>query len=178
MHPGWEYHLWREDNLPPIFNQKNYDLATSYPMRADILRVELLYTFGGIYLDADSLCLRSLQPLLSSPFVVQVREDHGSPVVANGVIGMPPKHPCMTYLLHEFAGSLDLSLPAWQITGTLPMTRAIHLYPTSVQILPTESFFPYSSREIRLKSPPEKDLSNSYAIQYWASTNRTYKRYT
>ena len=35
------------------------DSATNYAMKSDILRLEILYKYGGIYVDIDSTALRS-----------------------------------------------------------------------------------------------------------------------
>ena len=64
-HPDYDYRLWTDDNLPhPLFNQDLFDKARYYPEKADILRYELLYRFGGLYIDADIICLKPLNDLL------------------------------------------------------------------------------------------------------------------
>lgn len=35
-------------------------------MKADILRYELLYFFGGIYIDTDFLCIKNIDKLLNN----------------------------------------------------------------------------------------------------------------
>ena len=55
--PHWELKYWNNDNLPDLYNQKIFDLIPSWAGKADILRYELLYRYGGLYSDADSYCL-------------------------------------------------------------------------------------------------------------------------
>lgn len=40
--------------------QQRIDEIEAFCGKADIMRYEILYKYGGIYLDADSLCLESL----------------------------------------------------------------------------------------------------------------------
>ena len=64
-HPGWELRSWTEDNLPvPLRRPEAAERLRAPAERADILRLELLWRFGGVYVDADFECLRSLEPLV------------------------------------------------------------------------------------------------------------------
>ena len=60
-HPDFEYILWTEEEMVKrgfrLENQVAYDRMTEWCGKADILRWELLYRYGGIYQDADSVCL-------------------------------------------------------------------------------------------------------------------------
>lgn len=58
--PEYEYILWNEDNIEPLFNDFPiyrivYDLEQTYNGKSDILRYLILYIYGGIYIDADSV---------------------------------------------------------------------------------------------------------------------------
>ena len=55
--------LWTEENIPEIVNKKQFDAINEYPGKADILRYELLYYFGGIFIDADSECIKPINNL-------------------------------------------------------------------------------------------------------------------
>ena len=39
------------------------DQATNFAMKSDVLRLEILYKYGGIYADIDSVALRSFGEL-------------------------------------------------------------------------------------------------------------------
>ena len=66
MHPGYKYMLWTdEDALALVRDKYPWFLATysSYPyniQRADALRYFVLHEHGGIYLDLDIVCIKSL----------------------------------------------------------------------------------------------------------------------
>jgi Glycosyltransferase sugar-binding region containing DXD motif len=64
-HPGWELRFWTEDNLPRSLRRSEALERLRHPVeRSDILRHELLWRFGGVYLDTDFECLRSIEPLI------------------------------------------------------------------------------------------------------------------
>ena len=56
---GYEYKLWDETNISRInlINKKYYDAKESYDGKCDILRYEILYNYGGIYIDADMVII-------------------------------------------------------------------------------------------------------------------------
>ncbi len=50
-HPAWDYRLWTEDTLPPDLARLEVYERLRFPAeRADILRLELLWRDGGVYL--------------------------------------------------------------------------------------------------------------------------------
>lgn len=61
-HPGWQYKLWTDEDVEkfPLYNRKYYDEATNYAVKSDILRWEIVYQIGGVYVDMDYECLQSL----------------------------------------------------------------------------------------------------------------------
>ncbi|MES2345182.1 MAG: glycosyltransferase, partial [Chlamydiota bacterium] len=57
---GWAYKLWTDKEAAEIFmhNRDLFDAAENYAEKADILRLEVLLQFGGVYADVDYECLR------------------------------------------------------------------------------------------------------------------------
>lgn len=62
-HPDWHYILWTEEMIQEfgLYNQVYYDMAQNYGEKSDIARYEILYRFGGLYVDCDFECLQSLE---------------------------------------------------------------------------------------------------------------------
>ena len=53
---GYKYKLWRDNDVGKLINQKYYNEMKNkncYPGMADILRYEVVYNDGGIYIDFD-----------------------------------------------------------------------------------------------------------------------------
>lgn len=99
-HPGWELRFWTDHNLPEgLRRPEAYERLRSPVERADILRLELLWRFGGVYVDVDFECLRSLEPLISRAtfFVGQAKPGR----VNNALLGSVAGHPILDRGLDE-----------------------------------------------------------------------------
>jgi mannosyltransferase OCH1-like enzyme len=99
-HPSWEHRLWTEDDLPgdPIRPEVLERLRTPVE-RADILRLEILFRHGGIYVDTDLECLRPVDDLLGDAEFVAVCLKPGR--VTNTFIAAAPGHPLLERALRE-----------------------------------------------------------------------------
>ena len=84
VHRGWKHMVWNNALIKTHFpsgenyagmlptdqvhgqlvNQDFYDRAVEKNLLSDIARYEVLMLFGGVYVDADSECLRSIDQLL------------------------------------------------------------------------------------------------------------------
>ncbi|KAG5931286.1 hypothetical protein E4U60_006217 [Claviceps pazoutovae] len=75
IHPGWESHIWTDENASKFVAEKFPELKHlwdnyKYPVeRIDALRYMLLYAYGGVILDMDLKCKRALGPLRRFSFV-------------------------------------------------------------------------------------------------------------
>ena len=65
--PGFEYRLWTDIDLiqiePSEMNWtciKQMQLCREFCGVADIMRLEILWKYGGIFIDADSVCIEPL----------------------------------------------------------------------------------------------------------------------
>ncbi|KAH5436276.1 hypothetical protein HBI47_074520 [Parastagonospora nodorum] len=96
LHPDYEYKLWT-DKKSREFIAAEYpwflETFDGYPypiQRADAIRYFVLHHFGGIYIDLDDGCNRSLDPLLAYPAWVRRTLPTG---ISNDVMGSIPRHP-------------------------------------------------------------------------------------
>ena len=99
-HPGWELRFWTEENLPRDLERKEaYELLRRPAERADLLRLELLYREGGVYVDFDFECLRSIEPLIEEiEFFAGYRKPRR---VNNAIVGSVPGHPVLAQAIRE-----------------------------------------------------------------------------
>ncbi|KAK4982361.1 CSG1/SUR1-like protein [Elasticomyces elasticus] len=112
---GWEYKLWT-DAMSRDFIAAEYPwfLKTfdgyEFPIqRADAIRYFVLAHFGGIYIDLDDGCNRSLEPLLSYPAWVHRTIPTG---ISNDAMGCVPQHPFFMHVMD--------SLPKYDRKWILP----------------------------------------------------------
>lgn len=66
LFPCWNHRLWTDKEVSrlKIQNIEFYNRSSVYAQKADILRLELLFLFGGIYADADVEFFRTFDNML------------------------------------------------------------------------------------------------------------------
>jgi len=176
-HPGWKYQLWGEDDLPPLRNQDLYDrageLCPGYEgqLRSDIVRYELLYRFGGIWVDTDFECLKPIDELVSEPgcFVAWVTDEF----VNNALMGATRQHRFIRRLIDGLPASIAAHPGAAPrvVSGPrylTPMFRK-HGEEDGVVALPKNLFYPYLWSELPRRS---ERFPNAYAVHHWANRRR------
>lgn len=115
-HPNWTYKFWTDRPRPIphsamelcfIESLERFPLqacfleSTNYGEKSDILRYEILYRKGGLYVDHDVECFRSFDFLLNHfDFFCGLEPPHspiinGAVTVCNNLIGSKPNHPIL-----------------------------------------------------------------------------------
>lgn len=169
---GWEYRLWRDKDVTPLVNDIAYELAPEYCRKADILRYEILYNHGGVYIDADTFCLKNIDPLLKiDEKIFAVMENKYNNLVANGVIGCTKHNVFMKEVINNITH--DLSLMAWEATGPKFFTRMIETSSVSVKLYPFNYFWPFHHSEI-YPDLSDQRCNDSYGVHYWGTTHDRY----
>src|SRR5205823_13625051 len=104
-----------------------YELLRQPAERADILRLELLYREGGVYVDVDVECLRPIDELLDGVTCFAPRLDSGR--ISNTILGSLARHP----FLERAAGALRPRTSYGPVdregTGPLLLTRLLAEFP-------------------------------------------------
>jgi mannosyltransferase OCH1-like enzyme len=98
--PRWELRFWTEENVPADLRRPEAAERLRAPAeRADILRLELLWRYGGVYVDSDFECLRPIEPLMQDAlFVVGLaKADRAN----NAFLGAVAGHPLLDRALDE-----------------------------------------------------------------------------
>lgn len=166
LHPTWELKTWSDPRqLEFLLCPAEFNAAQTHAGRSDILRYEILYRFGGVYVDTDVEPLRPFDELLGhEPFIGWEDERLLCPTV----MGSPPGHAAL--------GTLLEALPAWfrkyrgappnRQTGPYFVTRYLRGR-SDVRLLPPVTFYPtHWSEKARLGGPYPDE---SYAEHKWAA---------
>lgn len=75
-HVDWEYRLWTNDEMEAFLIEEHpliFDLLKdSYPeiKKWDIARLAIVYKFGGLYCDIDSVAFKNISPLIDNEVVL------------------------------------------------------------------------------------------------------------
>ena len=101
MHPDWEYKLWTDADIPSlhIHNRAIYDKAPDFAAKADVLKYEILYQFGGMYVDIDFECLQSFDGLHHRYNFYSGISNERTFAIALGLLGAAPGHPILKHCI-------------------------------------------------------------------------------
>jgi mannosyltransferase OCH1-like enzyme len=159
LHPDWEFKFWTESNIPPLINQELYDNADTYSERTDVIRYELLYNHGGIWLDCDMECYKNIEPLINDADCFAGRELDG--LIMTCVMGSTPKHPEFKKLIDNMPSFVKMNptLDANHKTGPGYFTHTINQ--NNFKIFPYNIFYPCDWTE-----PREKVLARNRGQDY------------
>jgi inositol phosphorylceramide mannosyltransferase catalytic subunit len=167
-HPDWEMVTWTEDTLPPLRNQAAFDAAPSMAQKADIARYELLLRFGGVYIDCDFECLRSIEPLIAGVEAFAAREDDHFVNVA--IMGAVPGHPLFTAAVEEIPGRIA-ALPHAGVneqTGPHLLTALVQAHgegTPQLTVFGPPEFYPYKFDEMHRRG---EAFPTAYGVHHWA----------
>ncbi|MBA3954451.1 hypothetical protein H0X48_03985 [Candidatus Dependentiae bacterium] len=114
LHPNWQYKLWTNADVinfpwsnPQI--KAVFTKATNYATKADILRIEILNAFGGVYVDLDTEPLEPLDSLTHTFdfFGLLYGPDKGTLVVDVFFLGATAGHPIIQETLKNIVRFAD-----------------------------------------------------------------------
>lgn len=161
-HPEWQHHLWR---TPPftLINQHEYETAKHPAQQADILRYELLFHFGGVYVDIDTECLQPFDPLLGvNAFAGYERaEDH---YLCNAVLGSKPRGELMRLLIRKLPDFWNRNLHFFQESSPVFFSTIAETNPELLVRHPEQFFYPFRFNEPR---KDRRECHGSFAIHHW-----------
>jgi inositol phosphorylceramide mannosyltransferase catalytic subunit len=165
LHPEWDYKLWNLDNLDfPLRRPELIEQCKSYAQMADVLRMEVLWAHGGVYLDTDFECFKSIDALVAHLDVFSCSEN--GITVSTGFMGAAPKSRLIERLLMNMPDRLGALAPNLE-TGPGYVTRQVlgGGFGNEFALLPSRRFYPYAMGEPRATS-----LSHpaAYAAHHWA----------
>jgi mannosyltransferase OCH1-like enzyme len=168
-HPDWEMRLWTEDNLPELTRPEGYDRMRNPSERGDLIRYELLRSFGGVYIDMDTECLRPIDELVEGiDFFVGyiVDERKGEKIVkqriGSSIIGASAHHPVMERAVCE-AKAHEVFGHNKEDSGPIFLDDLLKDFPELTRY-PLEYFYSKTSEE----------SENAYLIHHEARAWRTH----
>lgn len=126
MNPGWTVMRWTDTELPTIHNTDAFMKASKMAMKSDILRYEVCYQYGGVYIDADFEPLKPIEPILEhiDCFIADERED----TPCNAILGSVPGHGFMKTLIDELPASIERGGDIVDQTGPRFVKHALGMY--------------------------------------------------
>jgi hypothetical protein len=163
LHPSWQL-LTHRDPLDPAewpLTAPSWSKVSCGAQLADLVRLEALLRWGGVYVDQDMEPFRSLEPLLSAQVFAAWEDEQ---VVPNAVIGARPGHPLISEMLTLALRSMKRSV--WD-AGPGATTKVL-TGRTDVLLLPPSAFYAVHYRD------PERDRKMSAPASPWEFARHHY----
>lgn len=107
--PDYEFRLWNEENFDINSNEwcKEAYKHRKFAFVADYVRLQVLYQYGGIYLDTDIKMYKTLNPFLSNDAFMGFERDE---VLSMGVMGFHKNNPIIKELLKYYNQPFNLEI--------------------------------------------------------------------
>jgi glycosyltransferase involved in cell wall biosynthesis len=139
--PDWEIKLWNEDNFDLSMNsfaREAYE-AGKMGFATDFIRTCLLYTHGGVYMDADMELLQSIDFLLENRAFTGIENAYSKPdgshdfsYLGSGLLGSEKGHPyfkaVMDFYEKQRFANPDGSLNMWCTSNHAYSKVAVEMY--------------------------------------------------
>jgi hypothetical protein len=158
-----------------LFNAQFYDETKNYGEKSDMLRYELLYMFGGLYVDTDEECLKPFDILHKTYDSYIAIQPLDVSLLGLGIFLMASiaGHPILRHCIDTIKDDRDIK-EIWMKTGPVHFTKSffalIQYDPHCNIAFPATYFCPVG---FRLKVPYEEKRKlfkqESMAVHWWES---------
>lgn len=168
LHPRWLFVTWQDPLDPTAFELSwLWDRCTAGAQLAGLVRLEVVWRFGGVYVDMDFEPRRPFDPLLDNQLFIGTED---GTVLTDAVFGAEARHPGLRAAIDAFHNGFWSPNPS--VTG--PLHTTAHLRGRDdVTVVPTDRFYPYLWIEPERASEPFPD---AYAIHRWNHSWRNWQR--
>ncbi len=128
---GYEHDLFDDERARTYLRthfdttvQKAFDMSKKAAARSDLMRLALLYNEGGVYADADDLCLSDVSDWFAGDVEFVIPQE-ASGALLNCFIAAAPRHAFMAHALERIAQAMieRSGDSVWYTSGTGILTR-------------------------------------------------------
>ena len=124
-----------------------------FQYKADVVRLEVLYKYGGVYLDLDMLIVRNFDEVFRTGKDLYLSREGEGPGLINAFIAAKPKNEFLKIWLDHFKTGLRMGVWAYHIRDTNRLLLEKHPYYESkfgIEVLHHENFFPipWTARDV------------------------------
>ena len=172
----WQYMLWTEKEIAELnlYNKQYYDQTDNCAVKADLARLEILYQYGGVYVDVDCECLRPLDILhYTYDFYIGIQPlDSKFLQLNNSIIGSRAAHPILKH-------SIETIQDDWHKKGACQKTGPIHVIKSFYLMadiqgntdiaLPASYFYPLGCTHKNIEKELWQD-HDAFCVHWWAKS--------
>ena len=176
LHPDWEFLFWDEETIVGLglanrdLYQNAHAIAPRAPAQfaADVVRYEVLYSYGGVWVDADFECQRPIDGLIGGLTDLTgwlVWEVEGI-WLNNAIMAMPAGHSLMRDAIDKLPANIEAKEPATNsvLSGPQFITPLALTTTDPVMYLPKDYFYPYLWNELDRGG---ESFPDAFAVHHW-----------
>lgn len=172
FNPDWKFILWNEKIIKEklqLHSPESFHCCKNFSEKSDILRFEILYQYGGIYIDTDFECLKPIDNLLVNKSFVIFRQNPN--FICGAFMASEKHHPNLKKLIeglnartktHGKSDSHNKFGPAY-ITEIIGINQSFDDGELSTQ----KTVYPFSWKNKMSKKFVLSNYPECYAIHYW-----------
>jgi len=180
-HPDFEYILWNEAEIErrglALSCSREIDIMSEINGKADIMRWEILYKYGGYFVDADSICIEPFDAFFENQtaFATFENETVRKSLIATGTMGFIPEHPIVRDIIEWIKtpeGETSIrNFRAWYSVGPALLTKMLETKKyKDVAIYPSYCFLP-----VHFTGPKYEGHKKVYGYQEWGTAKQSYE---
>ncbi|NGX26887.1 MAG: hypothetical protein K940chlam6_00813 [Chlamydiae bacterium] len=151
QHPDWEYHLWTGKEIEFLYlqNRTLYDAVSTSKAKNKILRYEILYQFGGLFVDIDFACIKSFDILNENcDFYAGLTDQIRSPELSSSLIAATPRHPILRECIQKLRKKAPETFLGEMDDLTNSFFQAVKKFPSQKNVaLPATYFYSFSKTD-------------------------------
>jgi mannosyltransferase OCH1-like enzyme len=171
LNPGWASYVW--DQFPSWgVNRHEWEIAETFSEKADVLRYEVIYKCGGVYIDTDFenfLPIGDLIDLSPHGFIACPEFIRGGAIhFAAGFFAATAGHPILAEIIEKMPESFARNNHPTTRAGPTYLQSILHRHLGEITIVPAELFYPYHGGEVWR----HEDHPNAMAAHHWAASWR------
>lgn len=140
---------------------------------SDIIRLDVLILFGGVYMDTDIYCVKDISPLFDRPKLA-LSHEYMNNAVGNCMIAAEREHPALYHCMNSIYFKIQSvvirggRMEPVPVTGPVPVRECLSNHPDCV-VFPYEVFSPWNPF-YELNNPDTIEWSKrTYAVHGFAS---------
>jgi mannosyltransferase OCH1-like enzyme len=162
LHPDWKYMLHTDDTIKdiPDYLKKYIDSCKQYSSKSNVLRLYVIFKYGGVYCDTDFEWNKNINCFLNNKFIIA--KQHGN-LYCNAFFGSVANNEIIKFQLDLLQNYVNQP-PPW---GPTLMTDAVEKYIENITILPTKYIYPYMWFE---PYRPAKEFNEAYLVHHWSKS--------
>lgn len=150
-YPKFKYVLWDEEmienNKHTFKLYKYYKLCNTYSGMADLIRLDILYNYGGLYIDADTIytanSINFMDYFETNKTIICCKDPTGG-IFPNGFLGCTKNNKIIGQIVNDLLYDFNPYMPSCRNTGPSLLTKYLAKNLEEVHLFPTKLIYPTS----------------------------------